>query len=618
VTAVPDIVEVLVQCPPFDAFDVGAVERLAEAVEVEFHPAGATIFPKGTEAVEFLRVIRAGAVEVIDDGRVLDLMGPGEMFGYASLLSGLPTDFGTRASEDSLTYRIPADAASEVLAKPQGLRYLTRSMLEDRHHLGSGPDAELPRDQLRQPVRAAIRSAPVICTPGTSVREAARRLTDAGATALVVDLGDSVGIVTDSDLRSRVVGGGLSSDSPVSAVMTAPAFTVPSDRSGSEVLVDMLDRGIRHFPVVSASGRVVGIIEDHDLLAVERSSSFFLRRAIARAGTIDQLVEASSKLRPTVIGMSQGRVPAAEVMSVFSVVADALTRKVLDLVIAETGKPPTRFAWLTLGSQARREALPSSDLDSAVVWFDDDHADPASIRRYLGAVATRTTDVLQRCGFHPDEHRVSAADPLFVRSLSSWRRSARSFLDDPTQDKALILVSVLVDSRAVWGDETEPLIAETFRSATARPRLLRLLAEFALAHRPPTGFLRGLVVESTGEHRRRLDLKNGGIVPIVDIARWAGLASGVTSASTVARLGVAGASGTLSPFDAVTLQEAFDLVCQLRLDHQVAQLRAGVEPDDFLDPDELNPLTRNYLKEAFRAVASVQRHIAADLGLALR
>lgn len=618
VTAVPDIVEFLERCPPFDAVDPGVVERLAEAVEVEFHAAGATIFPQGSEALEFVRVIRAGAVEVLDDGRVLDMMGPGEMFGYASLLSGLPTDFATRAAEDTLTYRIPAAAAAEVLAEPQGLRYLTRSMLEDRHHLGPAAGPDVPRDQLRRPVASAVRADPVICAPATSVGQAARRMTEAGATALVVDLGDSLGIVTDSDLRSRVVGAGLSADSPVSAVMTAPAFTVPSERSGNEVLVDMLDRGIRHFPVLAPDGRVVGVIEDHDLLAVERSSSFLIRRAVSRATTVDELVAAASGLRPTVVAMSQGGVPAAEVMSVYSVVADAMTRKVLDLVVAETGPPPRRFSWLTLGSQARREALPSSDLDSAIVWFDEADDDPAAIRRYLASVATRATEVLLRCGFHPDEHRVSAADPLFVRSRSSWAESARSFLDDPTQDKALVLVSVLVDSRAVWGAHSEPLIAATFRSAVSRPRLLRLLAEFALAHRPPTGFLRGLVVESTGEHRRRLDLKSGGIVPIVDIARWAGLASGVTSASTVGRLGVAGASGTLTPFDAVTLQEAFDLVCQLRLDHQVAQLVAGDPPDDFLDLEELNPLSRNYLKEAFRAVASVQRHIASDLGLPLR
>ncbi len=608
------------RCPPFDAFDPDAVERLAEAVEVEFHPAGAIIFSKGAQAVEFLRVIRTGAVEVFDDGRVLDLMGPGEMFGHASMLSGLPTDFGTRAAEDTLTYRIPADAASDVLARPHGLRYVTRLLLEDRHHLGSGRAPDLARDQLRGPVSAAIRSAAVMCEPGTPVREAAQRMTAAGATALVVDLGDSVGILTDSDLRSRVVGGGLPVDSPVSAAMTAPAFTVPSDRPGSEVLLDMLDRGIRHFPVISATGRVVGVVEDHDLVAVESRSSFFLRRAVARATTVDELVETSSKLRPAVIAMTRGGMAAADVMPVFSVVADALTRRALDLVVEQAGEPPTRFTWLALGSQARREAVPSSDLDSAIVWFDKDdgEAEDPSIRPYLDGVATAVTEILVRCGFRPDEHRVSASDPIFVRSLSSWQRAARSFLEDPTQEKALVLVSVLVDSRAVWGPETEPLVAETFRLAPSRPRLLRLLAEFALSHKPPTGFLRGLVVEFSGEHRKRLDLKSGGVVPIADLARWAGMAAGVTCSSTTARLEAAGDAGTLSEFDALMLRDAFELVCQLRLEHQVTQLEAGTEPDDVVDPGELNPLTRSYLKEAFRAVASVQRHITNELTFSIK
>ncbi len=620
VTAVPDIVEFLVRYPPFDAFDPEVVERLADAVEVEFYPAGATIFTKGTEAVEFLRVIRAGAVEVFDDGRVLDLMGPGEMFGHASMLSGLPTGFGARAAEDTLTYRIPAETASEALARPSGLRYLTRLLLEDPHHLRSGSSAMESSDPLREPVSAAIRAAPVIVGPDESIREAATLLTAAGTTALVVDLGDTLGIVTDRDLRAKVVGAGLPSDSPVSAVMTAPAFTVPSDRAGGEVLLDMLDRGIRHLPVLAPTGRVIGIVEDHDLLAVERRSSFFVRRAVARASTFDELVTTASELRPTVVAMTRAGMPAAEVMSVFSVVADALTRRAVDLAVAEAGEPPTHFTWLTLGSQARREALPSSDLDTAIVWLGDGDGDrdEAAIRTYLAAVATAATDALLRCGFRPDEHRASASDPLFVRSLASWQRSARSFLDDPTQAKALLLVSVLVDSRAVWGAETEPLIAETFRLAPARPKLLRLLAEFALSHKPPTGFMRGLVVESSGEHRRRLDLKTGGAVPITDLARWAGMSAGVTCASTSARLKAGADVGALTVSDSLMLQEAFELVCQLRLDHQVAQLVAGVEPDDFLDPADLSPLTRSYLKDAFRAVATVQRHIATDLALALK
>ena len=612
-TATPEIVEFLRRYPPFAGLDPRALEELSAAVEVEFHAAGQIIFSKGAGPVEALRVIRTGAVEVINDGQVLDLMDVGEMFGHASMLSGLPTGFEARAAEDTLTYRIPATVAAHVLAEPETLRFVTRLILEDRHHIRSGPSRDSIQDQLRQPVRDVIRGTPVICSPDTSIREAAAQMATAGASAMIVDLGDSVGIVTDGDLRSRVVAEGLNSDAPVSSIMSAPAYTVSDDRPGSEVLLDMLDRGITHFPVTSALGRIIGVVEDNDLIAIESTTSFHLRRAIARSTTVDELLEAASSLRPTVLRLHRGGMTALDVMSVFSIVADALTRRAIDFAIAEIGPSPTRFTWLALGSQARREAMPSSDLDSAIAWFDDDDDHEHSIRQYLNAVTTHATDTLTRSGFRPDEHRVSASDPLFVRSLTSWQREAHSFIDDPTQKKALVLVSVLVDSRPVWGVESGPLIAETFRIARAYPRLLRLLAQFALSHKPPVGFIRGLAIDVSGEGRSRLDLKNGAVVPITDLARWAGMAAGVASASTTARLKAASEAGTLSASDALTLRDAFELTSQLRLDHQVSQIERGIEPGDVISLDELSPLNRTYLKEAFRAVVSVQRRVATDI-----
>jgi CBS domain-containing protein len=201
-----------------------------------------------------------------------------------------------------------------------------------------------------------------------------------------------------------------------------------------------------------------------------------------------------------------------------------------------------------------------------------------------------------------------------VRSLASGRHASESWIADPTQEKALLLSSVLVDSRPVWGVHTGTPVADTFRLAPRNPALLRMLARFALSYRPPTGFLRGLVVEHSGEHRGRLDLKHGGLIPIVDLARWAGMAAGVTSASTAERLRAAGAAGTVSERDAQTLADAFDLIARLRLDHQVGQLKAGATPDDYVDPGALSPLTRTHLKEAFRAIASIQRGVAAELG----
>ena len=130
-------------------------------------------------------------------------------------------------------------------------------------------------------------------------------------------------------------------------------------------------------------------------------------------------------------------------------------------------------------------------------------------------------------------------------------------MNDPTQEQALILVSVFVDSRPVWGIHAGPPVSEVFGVAP-NTLLLRLLARFALSYRPPTGFLRGLVVEHTGERRGRLDLKHGGIIPIVDLARWAGMSAGVTSTSTAERLRAARDAGTLPRADAESLLDAHD------------------------------------------------------------
>jgi CBS domain-containing protein len=228
-------------------------------------------------------------------------------------------------------------------------------------------------------------------------------------------------------------------------------------------------------------------------------------------------------------------------------------------------------------------------------------------------VAVRVLDGLEACGLRADPKGATAAHPLFARSLDAWGAAIDSWFDDPTQEKALILVSIVGDSRPVRNVHLVAPLAEHVTAARAHPGLLRLMARFALSHRPPTGFLRDLVVEHSGEHKGRLDLKHGGMLPIVDLARWAGMAAGATSISTRERLRAAREAGVLSDEDGRVLEEAFALVCSLRLEHQVEQVRAGMPPDDYVHPEALTPLTRSYLKDAFRAVAAVQRRIGAEL-----
>lgn len=612
--AVQEVAEFLRAVPPFEGLAADEVDRVADACRIEFFAAGAIILTEATAPADSAWVVRRGAVELIADGRMVDLLGEGEMFGHRSLLTDDPVSFTVRAHEDTLCYAIPAAVMLPILTRPAALRYVVRSVGGRMDMLARDTRATEGADPAARPVASLLAAPPLICPPQMTVREAAGLMAERGYSCTLVDLGDRLGIVTDRDLRTRVVAAGAPSETPVSAVMTEPARTVSDDRTGTDALFEMLDQGVRHLPVLDSRGTVLGVISDTDLLAVEARNPFRLRMAIDHAGSVDELARLAGGLPATVLGLDDARADPFAISRVMSSVHDALTRKLLELGEASLGPPPVPYTWFALGSFARREAVPSSDADSALAWAGPD--DDPQVGGWMRSLGEFVVDGLARSGIRPCSEGALACRPLFARSAAAWEEAARSWLNDPDQEKALILISVIADARVVWapaaaGDRLQAAFAE----ARDRPRLLRRLESLALAYRPPTGFVRDLVVEYDGARRPRLDIKRGGILPVVDLARAVAIAAGVTAASTTQRLQAATAAGTLPERDARLLGDAFELFTELRMTHQVQQLRAGGRPDDLLRVDELTTLTRSYLKDALRAVASVQRGVASMLTL---
>jgi CBS domain-containing protein len=612
-----DIVEFLQKHEPFDDLSEQALEELASSTEVEFFSSGAVILRQEEEPIQHVWMVRRGAVELVDHGRVLDLLGEGELFGHPSMLSGLPTGFEVRAAEDALCYRLSAEAVVPLLGRPAGLRYVARSLLARPK-----PDAAMSagnNDPTRQPIAKLVNHPPIICAPGDSVRDAAGRMAQAGVSAALVRLrGGELGILTDRDLRDRVVAGGTEVDAPVTEVMSAPAFTVTPDRFAGEVMLEMLDRNIRHVPVVWPHGDVLGVISDRDILVAETRTQFTLRREIEEAGSPDELRRVASRLHPTVIALHDAEVPPAQIASTISVVADALTRRLVEFAVGDLGVPPCPMTWLALGSQGRREVVPSSDVDSALVWDGDDDPD---VEEYMRALGNRVVTELAASGFVADAYGATAGDSLFVRSFDAWRSIIRFSIANPDRDKALIFISMLSDARPVYGigDARDPL--EELGQVWHRPTLLRLLMRLALTEKPPTGFRRfhnppgSVPTERSGEHEGQLDIKHNALKPIIGIARYASLAAGVRVTSTRARLRSASIAGTLEGRDAGALSEAFDLFWRLRLEHQVEQMRQGLDPDDYIDTETLDPFTRRYLRDAFHSVREVQRSVKGELAL---
>ena len=609
-----DIADFLADTPPFDTLEPEELERVAAACEIEFHPAGSTILLQASEPPEHVWVVRRGMVELVVDGRVVDQLGEGEMFGHNTMITGELLGAAVRALEDTLAYRLPEAVIRPVLARPAALRYLVHSAggsYELRDSRSQAPDRVDPGQRR---VGDLVRRGAVVCPPSTTVQAAAVAMAEAGSSSVLVDLGDTLGIVTDHDLRTRVVAAGAGPQTPLSDVMTAPARTVSADRTAGDVLLEMLDRGVRHFPVLDAKRDLVGVVADTDLMAVEARWPFHVRSAIANAASHAELIEAGAQLRPMVVDLHRAGAPAPAIGRVMATVNDALTRRLIELTVAELGPAPARFTWFALGSYGRREVFPGSDADTALAW--DGGADDAETSAWLAQLAERVTGAVAAGGTPADAHGATAAHPLFRRSISSWEAAVASWLEDPTQPKAVILLSVVVDARGVWDAQlAEPRLNAVFTRTRRHPQMLRLLRSIALASRPPLGFVRGLVVEHDGRHRGQLDIKAGGLLPIIDLARAAAMEAGVAAGSTAARLDAAEAAGTMAARDVAILRDAFALFTDLRMEHQVAQLEAGAPLDDHIAPGDLSPLTRTYLKEAFRAVARIQRGVESLMSL---
>ena len=606
-----DIAEFLRRHPPFDTLDEETLAGVAASAEIEFHAALAPILESADETSEFAYVVCRGSVELVIDGRLLDLLGEGEMFGFASLLEEAPLGFVARAAEDTLVYRIPADVIRPVLERPGAVRFVARSMNKGVRLLAGHEQEPAPSPAGRR-VRELIRAAPLICPPETTVQDAARRMVDAGVTCTVVDLGDQFGIVTDRDVRTRVVAAGAGPDTPLSEVMSAPAWTVAGDRTGTEALLEMLDHGVRHLPVLDPGRRLIGVLDDVDLMASERRAPFRLRAQIAGSPDAAAVARAASDLPDTVIALHDAELPPAAISRAIAGIHDSATRRLIDLAHADLGPPPVPYTWLATGSFGRIEPFPSSDVDCALAWDGPD--DDSALRGWMRTFAEHVLEGLAAGGFPPDDKGAVASSPLFARSIEAWESAARSWVEDPDRDRGLMLLSVVVESDPVWGTTTAAeRLAAAFARSPNRELLLRRLAAAALAERPPTGFRRHRVLLWSGE-RKVLDIKKAGLLPIEALARWSGLAARVSAASTRARLEASEAAGTLDSEDAAILREAFELVCALRMEHQVEQLRAGQAPDNLIEPESLTPLTRTALKEAFRAVARVQRGIGLRLG----
>lgn len=608
---IPEVTDFLAEHAPFAAVPRADLERLARRLTIRYARRGSRLMSVGRGNDEVF-VVRSGAVQITDDnGTLVSRGGEGTAFGTTAL-GDQPSRFDVVAIEDSLLLVLPAPVFRELAAAHTAVEdfFSQQRAARLRHALQTMPHSERQSAVLQTRLRDLLRREPITTTGDATIREAAQLMAREQVSSLLVVEGDRlVGIVTDRDLRTRVLAAGLDTSAPVNAMMTTDPVTARPDDIAMELILEMTSRNIHHMPVVGGDGGTtpLGMLTSTDLMRLERANPIHLVGDVAKAGDLDTLVTLSQRLPRIIDQLVHEDATADGIGRIVTAVGDAIEQRLLHLAERELGPSPAAYAWVVLGSQARLEQGPGSDQDNALVLSDDATPDDAP---WFEALATFVVDGLVACGYPRCPGDIMATNPRWRQPLREWKRTFAKWIDEPVPD-AILRSAIFFDLRTVHGDHS--LVAELQEqirvSAPRSARFLAHLARNAAANEPPLGFFRGFVLEREGEHKDTLDLKRGGFHAVVEVARVHALSRGLPQVSTLSRITAAAGAGGLSAARAADLHDAFEFIRYVRLLHQAKQIRSGEQPDNFVAPSELSSFEKRHLRDAFQIVRTAQQTI---------
>jgi CBS domain-containing protein len=589
---------------PYDAMEPDALRSLTDAFEIRTVAAGDEVYALASP-LDGLFIVHQGEVEVRDEhGVPLSLLGPRNSFGERSLLRKGDSLTSARAIADTTLLLLPASRFHKVMNKdPAFRRFFDRSRTERPN------TANLATTR----VEALMATTPLTCSTDTDVQTAARLMRDARVSSICVAEANRLqGIATIRDLSGKVVGDGLPFDIAISEIMTPDPVTLPPSAIGSDVLHMMMERRIGHIPVCQGD-RLVGIVTQTDLTRFQAVGSAELVSEIARSHTAEEMAQVTRRIPQLLAQLVAGGNRHEVITRLITDVADTATRRLLVLAEAKLGPAPVPYLWLACGSQGRQEQTGVSDQDNCL--FLDDSVTDADMP-YFEALAQFVCDGLNTCGYVYCPGDMMATNPRWRQPVRVWRDYFAGWIKTPSPE-AQMLASVMFDLRPIGGATRlfEDLQAETLHKASANSIFVAHMVSNSLKHTPPLGLLRGFATIRSGEHKNQIDLKHNGVVPVVDLGRIYALQGKLTAVNTEARLEAAIAAGVLSGSGGQDLRDAYDLIAETRLDHQAAQVRAGIMPDNFLSPTDLSDFERSHLRDAFVVIKSLQSAVGHGRGM---
>jgi len=596
-----EVQQFLAETAPFSYLDDDSRNRLAGQISVYYCAAQETL----SLSPERMLLVRSGLfVPANLQSSTTGQLQPGDCYGYTALTDPQALADDLLCEEDGLIYWLPTYVVRQCCDQNPHVAGYFQGLARRRLHQYQQPEAPA---RLTLKIRDLLKPGTVAIEPESTIVEAARLMTEKRVSSLIVQEGERlVGILTDRDLRSRVLARELPASTQVRDVMSPSPRCIDIRAYLFEAIQLMSQHNIHHLPVKDRE-RVRGMITLSDLMRAQQNHPVYIIGDIHRQTEQSGLRQCADQLPRLLESLAQQQVPAHEVGRIITSVTDALTQSLIRLGEQRWGSAPCAFAWIAFGSQARMDQSINADQDNALVLAEEPGTAAES---YFARLAEWVCQGLAACGIPLCPGNIMATNSELRLSLEGWQQKLSHFVQSP--DPAAILgSSIFFDLRCIYGNNTlaERLQQHLLQKTRNNDLFLFHLARAALERTPPLSMLRNFVLEKTAQGEIGVDLKKRGLSLITDLVRVYALAHGVDEVNTRLRLQKLTEAGFIDHQDGQNLRDAFDVIAQVRWEKHQRDLAARQHMSNLVDPGGLHVLQRHQLKDGFQVIGEAQAHL---------
>jgi CBS domain-containing protein len=539
-TIAEHIADFLKKYPPFETLTFQELSKIAANIRVVNIEKHKTLFQVNDVLHDSFYVVASGAINlsVIADAEetILNKCVEGDIFGLRPFFAKNNYMMTAKAREESILYAIPIAVFrpfvahnSDVLdflllsfatnsSNPNDKESLLGKLMSDTVYY-SDQQSEMQYFQT-----LTYNVTPIVASTSSIVQEVAQQMTNTLSTSVIIGENSlPIGIVTNTDLCTKIATGRFPITSTIDKIMSYPVVTVVENVTLAEAQLMMLKNNVTHLCVTkdgTDKSPIKGVISEHDLIVAQASNPGVLIKEIKRSKNTKDLRMIRERLTELIEKSIHKNIPLSHVYNIASEINLAIIKRSVELSILDLGSPPARYAWLSIGSQGRKEQLLPTDQDSILI-FEDVTADKyRDVKDYFLKLGKRTTAILEKVGYDPCPNGHIASNMLWCKSLSDWTNQYNNWMNTPGENSNE-LSSIFFDFEIVIGEKKieEAIENVVFNNLKNNVLFFDFLGNDALRNNAPLSFFKKFIVEEKGPNKNKFDIKTRALMPLIDGAR---------------------------------------------------------------------------------------------------